>query len=269
MLPGMEMMGCQDLAVPATVMRHVVHVESSANPYAIGVVGGQLQRQPRNLDEAVATARMLEAKGYNFSLGIAQVNRSNLNKYGLDTHEKAFDACSNLSAGSRILAGCYTSAGGDWGKAFSCYYSGNFVKGFQDGYVQKIYDSINRGMIVADNGSMTIPLLPQAGRSDTSQASSAAKAAAARRASEQHRIAMRSLPLNPDAPTFPPLPARQPSASDTGQLTVVSPRLSIADVFVPQVRGPGESVAAQPAAPPATIDQADLRKGVQDSAFVF
>lgn len=75
MLPGMELMGCQDLAVPKEVMHHVVRVESSYNPYAIGVVGGRLVRQPRTLDEAVSTARMLEQRGLNFSVGLAQVNR--------------------------------------------------------------------------------------------------------------------------------------------------------------------------------------------------
>jgi type IV secretion system protein VirB1 len=125
-------------------MKHVVNVESSRNPFAIGVVGGQLVRQPANLGEAVATVRMLEEKGYNFSLGVAQVNRANLGKYGLDSYEKAFDLCPNLVAGSQILAQCYASAGNDWGKAFSCYYSGNFTTGYQDGYVQKIFDSMAR-----------------------------------------------------------------------------------------------------------------------------
>lgn len=138
------MMACPNLAVPAEVMQHVVNVESSRNPFAIGVVGAQLVRQPQNLGEAVATVRMLEDKGYNFSLGVAQVNRANLGKFGLDTYEKAFDVCPNLVAGSRILAQCYASAGNDWGKAFSCYYSGNFTTGYQDGYVQKIFDSMAR-----------------------------------------------------------------------------------------------------------------------------
>lgn len=142
MLPGMELMGCTDLAVPAEVMQHVVQVESSYNPYAIGVVGGHLVRQPESLPEAVATARMLKSRGYNFSLGLVQVNRYNLAKYGLDTYEKAFSACPNLSAGSRILAECHKRSGGDWGKAFSCYYSGNFETGFRHGYVQKIYASM-------------------------------------------------------------------------------------------------------------------------------
>lgn len=144
MIPGMEMMACQNLAVPAEVMQHVVNVESSRNPYAIGVVGGQLVRQPQSLGEAIATVKMLEDKGYNYSVGVAQVNRANLGKYGLDTFEKAFEFCPNLQAGSRILNQCYVSASNDWGKAFSCYYSGNFTTGYSHGYVQKIFASMER-----------------------------------------------------------------------------------------------------------------------------
>lgn len=142
MLPGMDLMSCPNLAVSAEVMQHVVRVESSYNPFAIGVVGGRLVRQPENLPEALATVRMLESGGFNFSLGLAQVNRYNLGKYGLDSYEKAFEACPNLQAGSRILSECHNRSGGDWGKAFSCYYSGNFVTGYRHGYVQKIYASM-------------------------------------------------------------------------------------------------------------------------------
>ena len=141
MLPGLELMGCTDLAVPTEVMRHVVRVESSFNPYAIGVVGGRLARQPDSLPEAVSTAKMLAQAGYNFSLGLAQVNRHNLEAQGLDSYERAFDACANLQAGARILADCHQRAGQDWGKALSCYYSGNFVTGYRHGYVQKVFAS--------------------------------------------------------------------------------------------------------------------------------
>ncbi|MGV8958880.1 MAG: lytic transglycosylase domain-containing protein [Stenotrophomonas sp.] len=152
MLPGIEMLACPEMAVSMDVMRHVVNVESSRNPYAIGVVGGALARQPRKLDEALATVRMLEEKGYNFSIGLAQVNRYNLAKYGLDSYEKAFQQCPNLQAGSRILAECYGRSGNDWGKSFSCYYSGNFTTGFRHGYVQKVFASIagERGSPVSD-----------------------------------------------------------------------------------------------------------------------
>ena len=159
------------------VMQHVINVESSRNPYAIGVVGGALVRQPKALDEALATVRMLEEKGYNFSIGLAQVNRYNLGKYGLDSYEKAFQQCPNLQAGSRILAECYKRSGGDWGKSFSCYYSGNFETGFRHGYVQKIYDSIRRGQ-VASNGVAPIDVVSRGAPRGEGRASPAAGFAA-------------------------------------------------------------------------------------------
>lgn len=159
MLSGMDLASCTDLAVPLDVMQHVVRVESSHNPFAIGVVGGHLVRQPNNLQEALATARMLESRGFNFSLGIAQVNRYNLGKFGLDSYEKAFQTCPNLQAGSRILAECYGRSGNDWGKSFSCYYSGNFVTGYRHGYVQKIYASMRQNGQASDTRGYAIPVV--------------------------------------------------------------------------------------------------------------
>lgn len=166
MLLGMELMSCPDLAVPLDVMQHVVRVESSHNPYAIGVVGGHLVRQPKNLPEALSTVRMLESRGFNFSLGIAQVNRYNLGKYGLDSYEKAFEICPNLQAGSRILAECYSRSGRDWGKSFSCYYSGNFVTGYRHGYVQKIYASMRQTAPGSASGpqGLAIPVVSRPSR---------------------------------------------------------------------------------------------------------
>lgn len=158
-MPLMELPSCPDLAVPANVMHHVVHVESSFNPYAIGVVGGHLVRQPRNLPEAVATARMLESRGVNFSLGLAQVNRYNLARYGLANYQSAFAQCPNLAAGSHILADCQSRAGGDWGKAFSCYYSGNFETGYRQGYVQKIFASM-RNAVADSDGAIPLASAP-------------------------------------------------------------------------------------------------------------
>jgi len=153
----MDMMQCQNLAVPMDVMHHVAQVESSINPYAIGVVGGRLVRQPKSLAEAVATAEMLEARGYNFSVGLAQVNRYNLSKYGVGSYVQAFDSCTNLRAGSRILSECHARAKGDWGSAFSCYYSGNFTTGYQHGYVQKIFASMAGNQLVPA-GNDAIPV---------------------------------------------------------------------------------------------------------------
>jgi type IV secretion system protein VirB1 len=149
MIPGIESLACGPLAVPEDVMAHVVHVESSRNPFAIGVVGGRLLRQPRNLAEAVATVRMLEARGYNYSIGLAQVNRVNFSRFGLDTPEAGFDVCNNLAAGAKILAECLQRHDGRWGDAFSCYYSGNARTGYEHGYVQKVFDAMASGAPVA------------------------------------------------------------------------------------------------------------------------
>jgi len=181
-------MGCQNLAVPAEVMQHVVNVESSRNPYAIGVVGGQLVRQPQNLPEAVATVRMLEDKGYNYSLGVAQVNRSNLGKFGLDTPEKAFDLCPNLTAGSKILAQCYASANKDWGKAFSCYYSGNFTTGYQHGYVQRVFASMAKSGMIAS--ARAIPVVAS---QPVKVVDANGKVRTVSAGSDAYRIAMRSV----------------------------------------------------------------------------
>ena len=210
MLPGLEMLSCPNLAVSPQVMEHVVQVESGANPYAIGVVGGRLVRQPNNLEEALATARMLESEGYNFSVGLAQVNRANFRRYGLDSYRKAFNACANLAAGARILARCHDTAKGDWGKAFSCYYSGNFTTGFRDGYVQKVYASISRD--AHPRASSAIPLVSD--RAATQAASATSVAIAASHAMQPmvvysgdgpgYRVALRSTPLN-GATAFAPL----------------------------------------------------------------
>lgn len=212
MLPGMEMLACPNLAVSPRVMQHIVQVESDANPFAIGVVGGRLARQPRTMEEALATARMLESKGYNFSVGIAQINRANLGRYGLDSYRKAFNACDNLAAGAQILAGCYDGAHGDWGKAFSCYYSGNFTTGFRDGYVQKVYASISRDAAtrpVATTPAGEVPPIPLTNMA-TAATMSVPRAAprpvpAPSRDSAGYRVALRSVAVDAAAAALAPL----------------------------------------------------------------
>ena len=125
----------------------LVSVESSFNPYAIGVVGGVLERQPRNLPEALATAIQLKTNGWNFSVGLAQVNFRNFERLGLDV-TTAFDPCTNLRAMQTVLAECFERSSlkalpqTALRQALSCYYSGNFDTGFRHGYVQRIADAL-------------------------------------------------------------------------------------------------------------------------------
>ena len=63
--------------------RALVSVESAFNPWAIGVVGGALVRQPRTRAEALATAKALRDAGWNFSVGLGQINVGNFERLGL------------------------------------------------------------------------------------------------------------------------------------------------------------------------------------------
>jgi len=128
----------------------LVAIESSFNPHAIGVVHGALDRQPRHRSEALATARMLEAEGWNYSVGLAQINTRNFERLGL-TVESAFEPCANLTAMQAVLTECFERTAARDGspqrslrQALSCYYSGNFVTGFQHGYVRKVVRSAVR-----------------------------------------------------------------------------------------------------------------------------
>lgn len=179
-------------AVHAQTMAAIVRVESGFNPFAIGVVKGSLVRQPRTLEEAVATATDLHEKGWNFSVGLSQVNKTNFKKYGL-TIESAFDPCANLRAGAGILKQCFESAKGRFGAsqealqaAFSCYYSGNFSTGFkedfkgQPSYVQKVV-AIAGGAVVPMGQAVPIKVVPAiSGKSTTpnSKSKEGAKATA-------------------------------------------------------------------------------------------
>ncbi len=277
MLPGMELMGCSGLAVPGEVMQHVVRVESSRNPYAIGVVGGRLVREPRGLEEAVATAKMLEQKGYNFSLGLGQVNRYNLSKYGLTSYEMAFDKCPNLVAASRILAECHSRSGADWGKSFSCYYSGNFETGFKHGYVQKIYASIRQSVAAAGDAQPigVIPSRPIKMRVQSPMRQAAAELADAIVARRIQDLTQRSARDEHDSEF-----STKVSTAAVGQVQPSSLPAPSDDLYVIRATGQGRGIAvpavpAQPRAPNSTVQPALpaapalSQQGQPDSAFVF
>lgn len=156
---------CSPDVHPKTIQA-VVRTESGYNPFAIGVVNGKLSRQPKNISEAISTANMLEKSGYNYSLGLSQLNKHNLHQYGL-TLASAFSPCINLKTGAEILKSCYaqaesknTSPQNVLLAALSCYYSGNMTTGFikdykNTSYVQRVVN--NAVLAKNENPAMAIP----------------------------------------------------------------------------------------------------------------
>lgn len=228
-----------------TTLKAVVSTESSWNPYAIGVVAGRLERQPRRLDEAVATARALERQGFNFSLGLGQVNRYNLARYG-ETYETVFDPCRNLQAGGAILQDCFVRAKKRLGDdqqalraAFSCYYSGNFTRGFrpdqagQPSYVQKVVAN-------ASHAAPPIPVVP-----------------AVRPQSTDSAVVVRP------SGRLPSRSAPQPQVAATP-----APWVIFADALQPGTQQAGQSHAVPAQEPPAKVRPATPSSSVQSAPFV-
>ncbi|MGU7811641.1 lytic transglycosylase domain-containing protein [Burkholderia sp. AW49-1] len=166
--------------IDSSTMAAIVRTESGFNPYAIGVVHGRLLRQPSSAAEAAATARALAESGWNFSVGLTQVNRVNWAAYGM-TPENAFEPCRNLATGAAILHRCFVAAAksGQFHAvtdyqvdvqaalraSLSCYASGNFSAGYRMGYVQRVVGMVGS---VATQSSLKpsvpaiapIPVLP-------------------------------------------------------------------------------------------------------------
>lgn len=135
---------CQDVVRTEDVKR-LIDIESSGNPYAIAVKGVPIVKQPQTKDEAISAAKQLDSLGFNYSVGLMQVNHTNFERTGL-TIETAFDACKNIKAGSSIFADCFYRAKNKFKdddsknreRAASCYYSGNFTYGFKKEKGQKL-----------------------------------------------------------------------------------------------------------------------------------
>ena len=152
------------------IMQQIVRVESGGNPFAIGVVGNQLVRQPKTLEEAVATVKALSEAGWNFSIGKGQVNKIHFPRLGWTTDiASGFDVCKNIVAAAEIYENCFTRAVkagysvvvhtvapmnySATHAALSCYYSGDFLSGGRLGYVAKV---LNQGS--KSSGGVPVPL---------------------------------------------------------------------------------------------------------------
>jgi type IV secretion system protein VirB1 len=135
---------CAPEVGPRTIAA-IVRVESRGYPWALNVNGAdRLARQPANRDEAARWAQWLVDRGYNVDLGLMQVNSTNLRSLGLSVRD-ALDPCTNLRAGSILLRRFYKGALATHGAsdqalyaALSAYNTGNFTRGFANGYVGKV-----------------------------------------------------------------------------------------------------------------------------------
>lgn len=131
--------------VPPVLMNALVRAESAGRPLAIGMdAGGGSVPQPSTLAGAVAAAEALATAGKTFSVGLAQIHVSNVKRYGL-SWTQAFDGCTNLATGQRVLGHFLRRAGGaGYGgaavlrAALRGYNSGSVHATAADGYASRV-----------------------------------------------------------------------------------------------------------------------------------
>ena len=130
--------------VAVSTMQAIVKAESYNNQLAINLNHGHLRYQSRTKEQAIKWVTYLEKHGYNFDVGLAQVNIKNIHKYGYKAVD-ALDPCINLKIASNILYQNYqrarhnSSKADALAKAISAYNTGNYSDGFYNGYVSKVY----------------------------------------------------------------------------------------------------------------------------------
>lgn len=153
---------CAPNVHPVT-MSAIVQQESGGNPFAMNAnYGDALPRLPENPGDATALAQELLDRQINFDSGLGQINSENWDWLGLDA-SSVFDPCENLEAAQRVLADCYKRATDRFPDqqralqaALSCYNTGNFSAGFDNGYVADVLAqvaSIESGQIPALRGN--------------------------------------------------------------------------------------------------------------------
>lgn len=135
---------CSPQVAPTTMVA-LVKTESKANPWAIGLNGAMLRYQPKSESQAIAWVKYLDKHGYNFDVGLGQINIKNIKKRNIAPEKLINDKCLNLQISGDILTQNYMQAKKSTNdpqlalrKALSMYNTGNQYSGFNNGYVNKI-----------------------------------------------------------------------------------------------------------------------------------
>jgi type IV secretion system protein VirB1 len=136
--------------IAPTTLEAVIEVESRGDPLALNVNGSAAQpRHAADAKEAAALTRRYIAQGYTVDLGLMQVNSRNLAELGYTIEQVLDDPCANIRAGAAVLTADYAAATRTHGEgqaalqaALSAYNTGDFYRGFANGYVARYYGAV-------------------------------------------------------------------------------------------------------------------------------
>lgn len=134
---------CSPSVAPSTMVA-LIKTESRGNRLALGLNGARLRFQPKDESQAIAWVRYLDEHGYNYDVGLGQINVKNIRKYKLRP-DRLFDSCLNIEVAGKILTENYIASLKKTSDkqlalryALSMYNTGNSYSGFNNGYLERV-----------------------------------------------------------------------------------------------------------------------------------
>ena len=150
--------------VGTVTMSAIVAYESGGYPYAIGDNSAHRSYFPADRASATRLATRLVRAGHDLDIGYAQLNIANVRAYGLDL-VRAFDPCTNIATGARILRIDYAGAARTFGpgqralaSALSAYNTGGYFAGL--GYARGVYAMATVIARQSSVGRRAVPFVP-------------------------------------------------------------------------------------------------------------
>ncbi len=137
---------CLEHGIDHDLIRAIAKQESAGQPNAFYINQWELtQFRDLSIEEAVLVAGKMVKSGYTVDVGLMGINSRNIHRVGA-TISQAFDPCTNINMGEQILFDNIQRAerNGHQGDhaikvALSLYNTGSLTRGFDNGYVEKVW----------------------------------------------------------------------------------------------------------------------------------
>ena len=147
--------------IAAEAVVPLVMTESGGDPLRINVNRGPRVRA-RSASEGTAIVRRYMAAGYTVDVGLAQINSANFDRLGA-TIEQAFEPCTNLKFAAITLQEGFGRAARFYtgldaiSATYSLYNTGTLTRGFQNGYVDRVWTAATKLGLVDGAPASPVP----------------------------------------------------------------------------------------------------------------
>ena len=156
---------CLEHGTDHDLMRAIAKQESLGVPTAFYINQWNLdQFSGLSVKDAILVSTTMVAEGFTVDVGLMGINSRNIAKFGLSI-SAAFDPCTNIKLGEKILVNniSYAQNHGHQGDeaiqvALSLYNTGSMTRGFDNGYVDKVWSTYSATLShTANDGDIDVP----------------------------------------------------------------------------------------------------------------